>query len=94
MPRIEDVFGKTFGSSPDPDIDPDPHSNPGSNNNNNGSNGNGDAREGRQGKAGVRPYVVYKYSKDIPLAEEILLGYKSTFLQIIDGERLLAKGGQ
>jgi hypothetical protein len=31
-------------------------------------------------------YTVYKYSKDIPLAEEITLGSKNVFLQIINGE--------
>jgi hypothetical protein len=59
-------------------------------------NGNGDARkQGRrqkqkrqqqEDKDTVKTYSVYKYSKDVTLAEEILLGYQSTFLQIIDGE--------
>lgn len=31
-------------------------------------------------------YTAYKYSKGIPLAEEILLGYQSVFLQVIDVE--------
>jgi hypothetical protein len=31
-------------------------------------------------------YTVYKYSKDIPLAEEITLGNKNVFLQIIDDQ--------
>jgi hypothetical protein len=37
-------------------------------------------------KDDVKTYSVYKYSKDIPLAEEIVLGCQSVFLQIIDGE--------
>lgn len=31
-------------------------------------------------------YTAYKYSKDVPLAEEIELGNQNVFLQIIDGE--------
>ena len=59
-------------------------------------NGNGNGRkQGAQqkqkqkqekDKKTVKTYSVYKYSKDIPLAEEIMLGYKSTFLQIINDE--------
>jgi hypothetical protein len=80
MTRIEDVFGQTFGSDSGPEPDPDPKRS--------GDNGNGDARKGKeqQVKTGVKTYHVYKYSKDIPLVEEILLDYKSTFLQIIDGQ--------
>ena len=58
-------------------------------------NGNGDAREEQERGNGkdkgkkdntVKTHSVYKYSKDIPLAEEIMLGYKSTFLQIVNDE--------
>ena len=63
-------------------------------------NDNGDGNSRKQGpkqepkqkqeedkkKDTVKTYSVYKYSKDIPLAEEIMLGYKSTFLQIINDE--------
>jgi hypothetical protein len=60
--------------------------------------GNGEAREQQDQKkkrgggnkdkenGTVKTYQVYKFSKDIPLAEEIMLGYKNTFLQIINGE--------
>ena len=34
-------------------------------------------------------YTAYKYSKGISLAEEILLGYQSVFLQLIDGELII-----
>jgi hypothetical protein len=63
------------------------------------TNGDGDAREQQDQKkkrggsnkedkenSTAKTYSVYKYSKDIPLAEEIMLGYKNIFLQIIDGE--------
>jgi hypothetical protein len=33
-----------------------------------------------------RIYTAYKYSKDIPLAEEVTHGKENKFLQIIDGE--------
>jgi hypothetical protein len=34
-----------------------------------------------------KTYAAYKYSRDIPLAEEITLGTENKFLQIIDGKR-------
>ena len=33
----------------------------------------------------LKPCIVFKYSKDIPLAEEITIGGKNMFLQIIEG---------
>jgi hypothetical protein len=37
-------------------------------------------------KPNIKTHTVYKYSTDIPLAEEILLNNESVFLQIIDGQ--------
>jgi hypothetical protein len=38
----------------------------------------------------VQEHIVYKYSQDIPLAEEIVLGNKNVFLQIIDGKPVIS----
>jgi|GEM_PF-960615 len=45
-------------------------------------------KEERDGKPKPKPneHIAYKYSKDIPHAEEIQLGNQNVFLQIIDGE--------
>ena len=33
-----------------------------------------------------KPYTAFKYSKDVSLAEEILLGNQNVFLQVMDGK--------
>jgi hypothetical protein len=48
--------------------------------------GNGDARNGKNSKSSPKKYTVYKYSNDDGLAEEIILGGRSKFLQIVDGQ--------
>jgi hypothetical protein len=49
--------------------------------------GKGDVRGSRiNGESKAKEYSVYKYSKDIPLAEQIILGNESVFLQIVDGK--------
>jgi hypothetical protein len=48
--------------------------------------GNGNSRNGHKSNNFTREYAVYKYSKDDGLAEEIVLGGCSKFLQIINGE--------
>jgi hypothetical protein len=73
MTNISDVYGQSFGS------DTDTYDTNG--------NGNGkDKTRSKEKEKGTKTHFVYKYSKDIPLAEQILLGYKSTFLQIVNGE--------
>ncbi len=64
--------------------------------------GNGDARrsktnknrrttaEEEQKEGKLKEYTVYKYSKGIPLAEQIILGNQSVFLQIINGEPVIS----
>jgi hypothetical protein len=49
---------------------------------------NNKTKEERDSKPKPKPneHIAYKYSKDIPLAEEIQLGNQNAFLQIIDGE--------
>ena len=57
-------------------------------------NGNGKAKTKIKAKANIivpletkpKEYTVFKYSKDIPLAEEITLNNKNVFLQIIDNK--------
>ena len=39
----------------------------------------------------VKEHTVYKYSQDIPLAEEIVLDNKNVFLQIIDGKPVISR---
>jgi hypothetical protein len=64
-----------------------------------GNNGNGNnKKKGKKDKAKdtekikqPRTYFAYKYSTDIPLAEEIILGNQSVFLQIIDGYPILKR---
>lgn len=50
-----------------------------------GGNGNGNGK----GKPNVKHLTAYKYSTNIPLAEEIVLGGHPYFLQIIDGEPVI-----
>jgi hypothetical protein len=63
---------------------------------NSNTNGNSDARKSNQPKQirenglAAKPYIVYKYTKSDGLAEEIVLGDKSKFLQIIDGEPVVS----
>src|SRR5436189_730128 len=38
----------------------------------------------------TKEHTVYKYSKDIPLAEQIILDNKNVFLQIIDGKPVIS----
>lgn len=74
--------------------------NAGSNGNGNGKvRGKADIDSNKQEKQqtkeeakdkGIRNYTVYKYSKDIGLAEEILLGNQSVFLQIVDEEPIIS----
>ena len=39
----------------------------------------------------VKEHTVYRYSQDIPLAEEIVLDNKNVFLQIIDGKPVISR---
>jgi hypothetical protein len=49
-------------------------------------------RKNKDNDNGSKPktYIAYKYSRDIPLAEEITLGTENKFLQIIDGKPVLS----
>ena len=92
MTRIEDQFGKTFGSAPD-DYG---NGNSGSNNNNgnnenvnrkNNNRKNDDDKNKKNKKPKIKTYTAYKYSTDVTLAEEIQLGNenRNKFLQIKEG---------
>ena len=41
-------------------------------------------------KKGIKKHSIFKYSKDIALAEQIKLGEEYVFLQIIDGKPMLS----
>ena len=45
--------------------------------------------DNKEPKPKPKTYTAYKYSKDIPLAEEITLGNRNVFLQIINGEPIV-----
>jgi hypothetical protein len=51
-----------------------------------GSNYNNSNGKSKGKKKEAKEYFVYKYTKDVPLAEQIILGNKSVFLQI-DNDR-------
>ena len=54
--------------------------------------GKDDARGSKASDAGKpKEYSVYKYSKEIPLAEQIILGHESVFLQIIDDKPVISR---
>jgi hypothetical protein len=43
-------------------------------------------QQNKTSQNGPKEFFIHKYSKDIPLSEEISLGNRNVFLQIIDGE--------
>jgi hypothetical protein len=54
--------------------------------------GKDDARGSKANEASKpKEYSVYKYSKEIPLAEQIILGHESVFLQIIDDKPIISR---
>jgi hypothetical protein len=47
--------------------------------------------EGQEYDSNVKEHTVYKYSQNIPLADEIVLDNKNVFLQIIDSKPVISR---